>query len=103
MIEIESIPYERSARTPRQTRRFSTCEITIGRSAAADLFLDGDAISPLGLRVVACREDLYLLDGSENGTTINGKHGWGARPITENDDIRVGPYRLIVRLAPGEA
>lgn len=40
---------------------------------------------------------MVLVDASESGSTINGVHGWGTRPIREGDDIRVGPYRLAVR------
>ena len=97
MIMLESLPVEPSARTPAQAKSFEKTEITIGRSPEADFFLDGDRISRLALRVVVSPDQIVLVDNSESGSTINGEHGWGARPIREEDDIRVGPYRLIVR------
>jgi predicted component of type VI protein secretion system len=97
MLVLESLPLEPKARTPAQSKTFEKTEITIGRSPNADFFLDGDMISRLAIRVVVSADQIVLVDQSESGSTINGKHGWGTRPIREEDDIRIGPYRLVVR------
>jgi pSer/pThr/pTyr-binding forkhead associated (FHA) protein len=105
MLLIESQPVEVGALTPVQTtmltppqsRTFEKPEVTIGRSQSADFFLDGDMISRLAIRIVVDGESVVLHDVSEHGTIINGVHGWGARQILEGDDIRIGPYRIVVR------
>ena len=96
MIVIESWP-EAGGSTPAQRRRFTKNVVTIGRAADADFFLDGDQISRGALRVEVTAGGMVLVDASESGSTIEGVHGWGTRPIREGDDIRVGPYRLAVR------
>jgi predicted component of type VI protein secretion system len=105
MLIIESRPVDVGALTPVQTRTltptqsrmFDKPEVTIGRSPNADFFLDGDMISRLAIRIVVDGESIVLHDVSEHGTIINGVHGWGARRILEGDDIRIGPYRVVVR------
>jgi len=97
MVVIEVAPVDSSARTPATSQSFGGPVITIGRCPQADVFLDGDMISRLAIRLVLTEGGMVLEDASENGTTVNGVHGWGARPIREGDDIRIGPYRLAVK------
>lgn len=97
MVIIESVPLESNARTLAQSKSFDKAVITIGRSPQADFFLDGDMISRLAIRIVVTATEMLLEDVSDNGSTINGVHGFGIRPICESDDIRIGPYRLFVK------
>lgn len=97
VVILESIPVEPHAVTPARSACFEKEVITIGRSPAADFVLGGDRISRCAIRVVVSAARISLVDESEGGSTINGQHGWGERTIAEGDDIRIGPYRLIVR------
>ena len=98
MLVIASEPIEPKALTPAQTCTFERTEVWIGRPPWADFHLDGDRISRRAIRVLVIDGRLLLEDQSENGSFINGVHGWGTRPIYEGDDIRIGPYRVTVRI-----
>jgi predicted component of type VI protein secretion system len=76
---------------------FDQSEITIGRSPQADCCLVSAMISRLAIRIVITAEEMTLEDVSESGSTINGVHGWGSRPIREGDNIGISPYRLSVK------
>ena len=97
MVVIESTPVDSGARTPAKSQSFDGPVITIGRSPRADVCLDSDRISRLAIRIIVTEAGMVLEDASESGSTINGVHGWGPRPIREGDDIRIGRYRLEVK------
>ena len=97
MVVIESTPTEPSAPTPARSQCFEKSVIIIGRFLQADVCLVSDRIFCLAIRIMVTAEDIVLEDASENGSTLNGVHGWGTRPIREGDDIRIGPYRLTIR------
>jgi pSer/pThr/pTyr-binding forkhead associated (FHA) protein len=97
MIVIEVSPVDGHA--PAQSRTFDKRVITMGRSPDADVILPSDQVSRLAIRLVVDGDAMMLDDASENGSTINGVHGWGTRAVEEGDDIRIGPYRLAIRRA----
>ena len=99
-VVIEAVPVEQGARSGRQVKRFDQPEITIGRSPGSDVVLESDSVSRRHARIVVEPDRFVLVDASENGSSINGEHGWGERGFREGDDVRVGPYRLIVRRMP---
>lgn len=79
-------------------RRISLAEgqdLTIGRSAEADIMIDNTAISRRHLRL-AMNGGLYLVTdlGSTNGTLVNGSRINGTVAVTENDRISFAKFTL---------
>jgi hypothetical protein len=93
---VELVPIEARARSPRQRRMIERAELTIGRAPGCAFVLDDDVVSRVHARLRADEGRLTLVDESENGSTINGVHGWGERAIRDGDDVRIGPYRLLL-------
>lgn len=71
-------------------------KVTIGRGSEADVVINNTAISRLhtALEITA---GVYMVSdlGSLNGTYVNGVKITSTVPVSEQDDIRVGKFRLI--------
>jgi len=84
----------------RVIKRFSIKEgwkLVIGRGADADVIVDNTAISR-NHASLEVKEGLYILTdlGSLNGTFINGKKITGSEYITQDDDVKLGKFKLSV-------
>lgn len=80
-------------------------EIFVGRSRKCQLMLKEETVSGVHCRLIAVAGAAIVMDeGSTNGTWLNGKLVVQPTVMTENDELRVGPYLLRVQsLVPGEA
>jgi pSer/pThr/pTyr-binding forkhead associated (FHA) protein len=72
-------------------------KLTIGRGADADVIVDNTAISREHTSL-KLKDGLYILSdlGSLNGTFVNGKKINGTEYITQDDDIKLGKFKLSV-------
>jgi len=72
-------------------------KLTIGRGADADVIVDNTAISREHTSL-ELKDGLYILSdlGSLNGTFVNGKKINGTEYITQEDDIKLGKFKLSV-------
>jgi serine phosphatase RsbU (regulator of sigma subunit) len=67
----------------------------IGRQPDAAVYLDSLSVSRHHARVVSQQGGWFIEDlGSSNGTYLNGARVTGRTPLTENDELRIGPYTL---------
>ena len=73
--------------------------ISIGKSAATDLVIDGDpAVSRLHAKLEPVGPGWCITDlGSTNGTTINGERQVAPRTLHDGDEIVLGRTRLVFR------
>ena len=71
--------------------------LTIGRGSDADVIVDNTAISREHTSL-ELKDGLYILSdlGSLNGTFVNGKKIKGAEYITQDDNIKLGKFKLSV-------
>ena len=71
--------------------------LTIGRGVDADVIVDNTAISREHTSL-ELKDGLYILSdlGSLNGTFVNGKKIKGTEYITQDDDIKLGKFKLSV-------
>ena len=71
--------------------------LTIGRGTNADVIVDNTAISRQHTSI-ELKDTRYILSdlGSLNGTFVNGKKIKGAVYITEDDNIKLGKFKLAV-------
>ncbi len=79
----------------------------IGRQPDVAVYLDSLSVSRHHARIV-CREGGYFVEdlGSSNGTYVNGARVAGRAPLTEQDELRIGPYTFHLhtdRPAPASA
>jgi len=76
-------------------------KLTIGRGADADVIVDNTAISREHTSL-ELKDGLYILSdlGSLNGTFVNGKKIKGAEYITQDDNIKLGKFKLSVSKGP---
>ena len=68
-------------------------EMTIGRSPAADLVLEGAGMAPLHARIVPDEQGAFWLydEGSSEGTYVNGERlGLAGRRLAAGDELRFG-------------
>jgi phosphoserine phosphatase RsbU/P len=74
----------------------------IGRQPDAAIYLESLAVSRQHARVL-CDNGTYFVEdvGSSNGTFLNGERITGRVPLTERDELQIGPYVLSLRVAPG--
>ncbi len=78
-------------------------KLTIGRSEEADISIDNTAISRLHASLELKNGVHFLTDlRSTNGTTVNGERITGTVPITPNDTITIGKFRLVPEHVAGE-
>ena len=83
-------------------KRFNIKEgwnLTIGRGTDADVIVDNTAISRQHTSI-ELKDTRYILSdlGSLNGTYVNGKRIEGPVYITENDNIKLGKFKLAVTM-----
>ena len=79
----------------------------IGRQPDVAVYLDSLSVSRHHARIV-CREGAYFVEdlGSSNGTYVNGARVADRAPLTEQDELRIGPYTFHLhtdRPAPASA
>ncbi|WP_224370512.1 FHA domain-containing protein [Hyalangium versicolor] len=80
----------------------SSREIFVGRSKKCHLVLKDDTVSGIHCRLVAIEGGVIVLDeGSTNGTWLNGELVVQPTVMTADDELRVGPYLLMVRSLSG--
>jgi len=65
----------------------------IGRQPDVAVYLDSLSVSRHHARIV-CQQGGYFIEdlGSSNGTYVNGARVAGRAPLTEHDELRIGPY-----------
>lgn len=97
MIVIESTPLTDRAATPPQRAFFAMDRVVIGRVSTADFVIVADTISRAAVHLLVSETRLTLVDRSDNGSYVNGVHGWGEREVQEGDVIELLPYRLAFR------
>ena len=78
-------------------------KLTIGRSEEADVTIDNTAISRLHASM-ELKNGVHLLTdlGSTNGTTVNGERISSTVPVSEQDAIAIGKFRLVPEHVEGE-
>ena len=74
--------------------------LTIGRDPECGMILPHDAVSRVHAVVRCVGRDLVLEDRSTFGTWLNGKR-IGQKTVVPGDNLRIGPYELAIRFAPG--
>jgi hypothetical protein len=79
-------------------------EIFVGRSRKCHLVLRDETVSGVHCRLIAIEGGVVVMDeGSTNGTWLNGELVVQPRVMTANDELRVGPYLLMVQSLVGGA
>lgn len=75
--------------------------LLIGRQEDAAIVLESLAVSRHHARIL-CQDGEYLVEdiGSSNGTFLNGQRILGPTPLTEGDELQIGPYVLNLRSDP---
>lgn len=81
-------------------KRFNIKEgwnLTIGRGSDADVIVDNTAISRQHTSI-ELKDGIYILSdlGSLNGTFVNGKKIEGTVYVTEDDNVKLGKFKLAV-------
>src|SRR4051812_47950227 len=73
----------------------------IGRQPDAAIYLESLAVSRHHARII-CDRGIYFVEdlGSSNGTWINGTQVKGRAPLTEVDELQIGPYVLNLHVEP---
>src|SRR5262249_25871683 len=72
----------------------------LGKHSACDVVLDDGRVSRRHARLRAVGAELLLEDlGSTNGTEVGGRSVEGERAIGPADDIVIGPFHVVARLA----
>jgi serine phosphatase RsbU (regulator of sigma subunit)/pSer/pThr/pTyr-binding forkhead associated (FHA) protein len=88
---------------PTPGRRFmlsGDCAV-IGRQPDAAIYLESLAVSRQHARIVCDKGVYYVEDlGSSNGTWLNGEQVKGRAPLTESDELQIGPYVLNLQPDP---
>jgi hypothetical protein len=79
-------------------------EIFVGRSKKCQLVLRDDTVSGVHCRLVAIEGGAIVIDeGSTNGTWLNGELVVQPTVMTADDELRVGPFLLMVQSLVGGA
>jgi pSer/pThr/pTyr-binding forkhead associated (FHA) protein len=77
-------------------------EIFVGRSKKCHLVLQDETVSGVHCRLIAIEGGVIVLDeGSTNGTWLNGEPVLQPALVTVDDELRVGPFRLVVQSLVG--
>jgi hypothetical protein len=77
-------------------------EIFVGRSRKCHLVLQDDTVSGVHCRLIAIEGGVIVLDeGSTNGTWLNGELVLQPSLVTLDDELRVGPFQLVVQSLVG--
>jgi hypothetical protein len=83
-------------------RPFTPPEMIVGRDPRVDIFIDNLGVSGRHARLWWDRGQFMLADlGSSNGTRVNGRR-IDTSPISENDEIQIGKFRLRVEVEKQE-
>ncbi len=76
-------------------------EHLIGRDPAATIWIDSSTVSRRHATITVSGNSITIEDlGSRNGTFVNDCRLGGVSSLAHNDEVRIGPSRLIVRSAP---
>ena len=76
-------------------------EHLIGRDPAAAIWVDSSTVSRRHATITVSGTSVIIEDlGSRNGTFVNDCRLGGVSSLAHNDEVRVGPARLIVRSRP---
>jgi DNA-binding winged helix-turn-helix (wHTH) protein len=76
-------------------------EHLIGRDPAAAIWVDSSTVSRRHATITVSGTSVIIEDlGSRNGTFVNDCRLGGVSSLAHNDEVRVGPARLVVRSAP---
>lgn len=79
-------------------------EILVGRSPKCDLLLRDETVSGVHCRLIAVEGGAIVSDaGSTNGTFLNGELVVRPTMMTADDELRAGPYVLMVQSLVGGA
>ncbi|MFL5346039.1 MAG: FHA domain-containing protein [Hyalangium sp.] len=79
-------------------------EIFVGRSKKCQLVLRDDTVSGVHCRLIAIEGGAIVIDeGSTNGTWLNGELVSQPTVLTAEDELRVGPFLLMVQSLIGGA
>lgn len=79
-------------------------QIFVGRSRKCHLVLREDTVSGVHCRLIAVEGGVIVIDeGSTNGTWLNGELVVQPTVMTADDELRVGPYQLVIRSLVGGA
>jgi DNA-binding winged helix-turn-helix (wHTH) protein len=71
----------------------------IGREPEAAVWIDSTQVSRRHARIIVSATGGSIEDlGSKNGTFVNRARVGGVRPLSDRDEIDVGPERLVVRI-----
>jgi DNA-binding winged helix-turn-helix (wHTH) protein len=71
----------------------------IGREPEAAVWIDSTQVSRRHARVIVSATGVSIEDlGSKNGTFVNRARVGGVQPLSDRDEIDVGPERLVVRI-----
>ncbi len=79
-------------------------EIFVGRSKKCQLMLRDETVSGVHCRLIAIEGGAIVMDeGSTNGTWVNGELVSQPVVVTLDDELRIGPYVLMVHSLVGGA
>jgi DNA-binding winged helix-turn-helix (wHTH) protein len=84
------------------TRQFplTNGEHIVGRDSNASVRLDSPKVSRQHARLVVAGVRATLLDlGSKNGSFVRGVRVTGPRTLQPGDDLRIGPFAMVFRVA----
>jgi pSer/pThr/pTyr-binding forkhead associated (FHA) protein len=71
----------------------------LGREPVASVWIDSSCISRRHARIVVSATGVSIEDlGSRNGTLLNGALVRGVQPLSDRDEVDLGPERLVVRI-----
>src|SRR5437868_14036039 len=87
-------------RGPQTGRKFSldTDRTVLGRQSDSTICLESQAVSRHHAHVLRVGDAYFVEDlGSSNGTFVNGKRIAGRVSFTEQDQLELGPYALVLR------
>ncbi|MBN1206643.1 MAG: FHA domain-containing protein [Myxococcaceae bacterium] len=82
----------------------SNREVFVGRSKKCQLMLRDETVSGIHCRLIAIEGGTLVMDeGSTNGTWVNGELVTQPVMVTMDDELRIGPYVLMVHSLVGGA
>ncbi|MFK7800349.1 MAG: FHA domain-containing protein, partial [Anaerolineae bacterium] len=71
--------------------------VIVGREESCDVHLPHPAVSREHAKISKNAQDQFVIEDMEsaNGTFLNGKLVEGVVPLKENDEVQIGPYKLV--------
>ena len=110
--ELDNQPRDQSRRTAGSTVCWLFCgrrefplmdgEHVIGRESDASIWLDSPKVSRRHAKVVVSGGRAVLIDlGSKNGSFVRGIRITDPATLEPGDDVRIGPFSLVFRVADG--